>query len=202
MSRLLSRGRLARGTGVILFASAVLVGIGLVRMSTPAQSGSGSIGEGEIYSSIDSLREQSDLVIVGHVGTDGFTFLDSAGNPPVDERGDPLPLYKKVVVYVDIESVVTGQYDGKSIPVVVPEAANWDDWTPVLATGEHVVLFLFDVEAEVGSAEIREQDVAVGGLYGVVGGNQGVFDIGRNNAVSRYEANRLEVGFAELGIQG
>ncbi len=67
-----------------------------------------------------------------------------------------------------------------------------DSYTPVLEPGQRVVLYLFDVPAEDGSDELIVHDSKYGGLYGVRGGNQGVFDVLDGRATSRGDTTKLQ----------
>ncbi|MEX1134028.1 MAG: hypothetical protein WED83_04200 [Acidimicrobiia bacterium] len=102
------------------------------------------------------------------------------------------------MIEVEVLRIMQGTTDRVRVPVVVNDTTGMvAPDTPTLREGEEVVLFLFDVPAERGSVEIQEQDGAFGGLFGVVGGSQGVFDVIGDVAISRSDVEPLRMDVAE-----
>lgn len=174
---------------VMLSSAVVLVAIGVLRMN---ESVTVTVSDGPLYESVDQLIAEADAVVVGRVGGIVSRFDDLGGDPAFDERGDPIPKLKKLIVQIEVGSVLSGSLDQSTISVVISDTtAVIDDWTPQLLADESVALFLFEVPVEQGSEEIQAQGRELGPLYGVVGGNQGVFDVDGGRAFSRSELNTL-----------
>lgn len=171
----------------------ILITIGIARFGTDA-SAVITMKDGPLYETAEQLATDSDVIalvrVLGVIGR----YEDWAGDPRFDERGDPIPPLKKIVVDVEVADVLKGDVDSKRIAVVMADTGGVDDqWTPTLRAGETVVLHLFDVPAELGSQEVQAQDRAHGGLFGLVGGRQGVFDVKGPIATSRSDTHAISL---------
>lgn len=180
---------------ILLAGAVVLAAIGVYRLTTKAETTViVRMGDGPLYETIDSLRAEADLVVRGKVGEILERYEDPAGNPEVDERSDPLPALKKVIVELSVTAVLAGETSRSNLPIVVTDSEGvLDESIPRLQPGQDIVVFLFDVPAEEGSAELRSRDEEFGGLFGVVGGNQGVFDVAGQEATSRADVSPLDL---------
>lgn len=148
------------------------------------------IGDGPLYQTTTELENDSDLIIHGIVGEVDSHYIDSAGDP------DTVPGLPKVVLRIDVAEALKGAVSAASVYVVTADTEGTiDTWNPYLEEGEEVVLYLFRIpdDAPNMSAELKEQVAKFGSLYGIVGGNQGVFDVNGDVAVSRSESNQLTV---------
>jgi hypothetical protein len=183
----------------LLLGALVLAGIGAYRLAARADTSLAiRTGDGPLYETVESLLADADLVVLGTVGEVLDRYEDLAGNPQFDERGDPIPPLKKVIVELRVDRLIYGATDRAILPVVLTDSQGVvDDWTPDLRVGQDVVVFLFEVPAEEGSAELRTKDAEHGGVFGVVGGKQGVFDVAGQKAVSRSDLASLQVDLTQ-----
>lgn len=183
----------------LILGALVLAAIGTYRLAAGGETSSAvRTGDGPLYETMESLRADADLVVSGTVGEVLDRYEDPAGNPQFDERGDPIPPLKKVIVELRVDRVIDGATHRATLPIVLTDSQGvLDDWTPDLRVGQPVVLFLFDVAAEEGSAELRSKDAEHGSLFGVVGGRQGVFDVAGRVAVSRSDAVALQLDLTQ-----
>jgi hypothetical protein len=155
-------------------------------------------GDGEVYESVEALAAASDLVVVGRVMETVETYTDSAGDAPVDERGDAIPGLAKEVVSIEVDETLKGSGSQTIHVVTADDSKVISDWEPSLKSGDRVVLYLFAIPGEAPhlSPELSERVAKYGSLFGVVGGTQGVFDVTGDSATSRSgddEALELEV---------
>ena len=153
-------------------------------------------GDGEVYGSVAELRSNSDLVVSGRIGSVVESYVDSAGEPAVDERGDELPGLPKLIISLEVEAITEGDPPGGTVYLVTADNTGvFTDWDPTFRPGEHVVVFLFEIppNAPNMSPELAERVEKYGSLYGLVGGSQGVFDVIGDSARSRFEDAPLEI---------
>lgn len=192
LSQILRKDSLAL---ILLGAGLILGFMGIVRLvSAPEETQQLRISDGPLYVSLDALREASDLVVHGRVDRIVESYSDPAGNPEFDERGDPLPKLPKLIMRLDVELVLVGDPTLGEIHVITNDTTGIiDTYTPTLEPGQEIVLYLFDVPAEEGSSELIARDRKYGGLYGVVGGKQGVFDVVDGRAISRSDLKELQI---------
>ena len=178
----------------LLIGAGLILGlVGAVRLLSQPEPLQVLIRDGPLYESVDALRKESDVAVLGRVDRVVDSYLDPAGNPEFDERGDPLPKIPKLIVRVDVASTLVGDSLPGEIHVIVNDVSGMvDSYTPVLEPDQEIVLYLFDVPAEEGSDELIEHDSKYGGLFGVRGGNQGVFDVVDGRATSRADTTKLQ----------
>lgn len=152
--------------------------------------------DGEVYGSVAELRSNSDLVVSGRIGNVVESYVDTAGDPAVDERGDEIPGLPKLVISLKVESIIKGDPPGGTVYLITADNTDViNDWDPTFRPDEHVVVYLFEIPSHAPnmSPELAERVEKYGSLYGFVGGNQGVFDVIGDSAQSRFEGAPLEI---------
>ncbi len=148
----------------------------------------------EKYDTVADLADDSGAVIVAQIGSELQEWEDRGGNPPVIE-GKTIEGRPMVLIEVAVTEVLAGSVTTKTLVVARPDLdrIRVDNLAP-LDEGENQVLFLDYVPKQ------RAPDIPEGydGVWVLVGGDGGVFDVDGTIATPRLGPLSLDTGGARV----
>ncbi len=137
-----------------------------------------------IYETVTDLGNVADVVVAGEVSDVAARFDDRGGDPETDQYGNPIPGIPMVVYEFDVDTIVKGDIEAKTllVGVVDLDRVTTPGLTP-LKEGQSLVLFLdhvtVDEAPDIGSVSKE--------LWVPISDDNGIFDVSDGHASPRLD---------------